>query len=405
MTDTDVRDVLTRATDHLSPAPDLLDRVRTGGRRRVVRRRAVLGGALAVVAAAGTAPALSGKRSEERRPGRVTRGDLAGDPELLDRMRAAWRVAMPEALGDITVLWAGATAAGPVGLLSQPSASPGLDLQGFVETIDGQLRGLAGTLLVARDTIGPVALATGPRREQLIIVTGDRDVHLSEDYTFDAAGRVSRRFVTLHGDLVFQRRVRSQRYALRVGAEPVPVAPTGAVEVKSPDLPYPQEVERVMAGAPDIVPDRAVWDVAEREGYLDPYGVGVWTGPTQWYLRGMIQDGRQVVVQTVALNGKARAFCLVAPPAEMPDAQYLGDSAEGLAATLDNGGGVVVPVLYLRLPGDLGWAVAAPNCELRYRVRGGNVFPVGGDAALIPAAATELEVQSRPGRSARYVLR
>ncbi|GAB2575546.1 hypothetical protein Aab01nite_14240 [Paractinoplanes abujensis] len=402
MTDTDVRDVLARATDHLSPAPDLLDRVRTRGRRRVVRRRTVLGGALAVVAAAGAAPALSGNRTEPRR---VTRGDLAGDAALLERMRAAWQAAMPHATGEITVRWAGTTAAGPVGLLSQPSEGSGLDLQGFVETVDGQLRGLGGTRLVARGTVAPVALATGVRRDQLIIVTGDQAVHLSENYTIDAAGRVTRRFVTLHGDLVFQRRVRSQRYALRVGDEPVPVAPSSATTAPSPVVPYPQKVERVMPGAPATAPDRAVWDVSEREGYLDPYGVGVWTGPTEWYLRGMILDGRQLVVQTLALNGRARAFCLAAPPADIPEARYLGDSAAGLTARLDDGGGKVVPVLYLRLPSGIGWVVAAPDCQLRYRVRDGSALPVAGDAALIPAAATELEVTSRAGRSASFVLR
>ncbi|MBU2664387.1 hypothetical protein KOI35_12860 [Actinoplanes bogorensis] len=392
MTETDVRDVLGRATEHLSPAPDLLDRVRAGGRRRVVRRRAVLGAAVAAVVVGGGAASL-------RRTTPAPRGDLAGDHDLLERMREAWLTAVPDGVGEIVVHWAGTTPMGPVGVLSQRSARTGYDLQGFVETLDEGLRGLAGPLLVEPGTIAPIALAgRAGGLTVLVIVTGGRDVNLSENFTIDDHGRVDRRFVTLHGDLVFQRPEHSERYALRVGADPVPIKYSRRFVLPEEPRDVPQNVVRVMAGVPDEVIDVGQWDVSARPGYLDRYGYGRWEGPTQWHVRGRLADGRRLVVQTLALDGAARAFWMAAPDAEYPTVGYLG-TPPGVDVRLGN-----VPVLYLRLPDRLGVVVAAQNSELLYRVREGTWLPIAGDAALIPDAATELEVRTASGRPARYPL-
>ncbi|BCB75401.1 hypothetical protein ACFQ1L_31485 [Phytohabitans flavus] len=50
LSDNDIRTLLHRATDHLTGPPDLIDDIRRGGRRRVVRRRALLTAGLAVAA-------------------------------------------------------------------------------------------------------------------------------------------------------------------------------------------------------------------------------------------------------------------------------------------------------------------------------------------------------------------
>ncbi|MEV4410200.1 hypothetical protein AB0J66_49245, partial [Actinoplanes sp. NPDC049598] len=82
MTDTDIRQALTRATDHLESPPDLLDRVRAGGRRRVVRRRTLIGGGLAVGAAG-----VAGDHGRQHVGGRRLGVELVrvGEQESLDR--------------------------------------------------------------------------------------------------------------------------------------------------------------------------------------------------------------------------------------------------------------------------------------------------------------------------------
>jgi hypothetical protein len=57
------------------------------------------------------------------------------------------------------------------------------------------------------------------------------------------------------------------------------------------------------------------------------------------------------------------------------------------------------PPIQVRLPGAQGVVIAAEGAELCYRVRTGAWLPVGPDAALIPAAATQARATWPDGRS------
>ncbi|MGK5685415.1 hypothetical protein [Actinoplanes sp. URMC 104] len=399
MTDTDIREVLTRAAGDLSPAPDLLDRVRAGGNRRAVRRRTVLGGALAV-AAAGAGVPVARHRGGTVPVGRRVRGDLAHDRGLIERFERAVRG---------RVFWIGATPAGPVAGFTMP-AEPGWEQQGFAELVDGRPQPGGNTLVVPAGRMGPAALLAGPDRDVLVVLTGDVPVALSEGFEIDAAGRIDRTFVPLRAtDGAVVRRIaapdRTVPIALRPGnaSDPVWLTNIEAVVPASTALNrLPERIEQRLPGAGEPPARTEWWDVTRRDGYLDPYGYHVWTGPTEWHLTGATADGRRLVVQTVALDGRARALWMAGRDDEKPRVNYLGMLDDGLSTDAVDGFGETYPILHARLPHGLGVAVAALNCRLRYRVRGeGTWLPAAGDAAVIPAAASELEVQPRHGRATR----
>ncbi|MCO8270018.1 hypothetical protein M1L60_05355 [Actinoplanes sp. TRM 88003] len=412
MTDTEIRDVLNRAAGDVSPAPDLLDRVRAGGRRRVIRRRTAIGGALAVVAGAGLAPLA--RRGDGPLPvdDRV-RGDLAGDLALVGRVRKAY--------GEGTrVRWIGRTPGGPVAAVTGPSGMrDGYDLQSFVETVDGELRPVDGATLVPEGTVQPAAMLAGPDRDVLVVFTGGSDVMFSGEYRIDAGGRVGRTFEPLiEVDGAVVRPIpdpgRFVPFALRSGGSPDKVwlanMHTVADDGSNAQNLMPERIDHALPGRAKAWADEPTgsekdwWDVGAQQAYLDPYGYHAWTGPTQWRLSGSTADGRRLVVQTLALDGRARAFWLAAPPGEKPRVNYLGRLEDGLSSDATDGFGLAYPILHARLPQELGVAVAALNCQLLFRVRREAWLPVAGSAAVIPAAATELEVRPRRGQAVRVRL-
>ncbi|MFG1993089.1 hypothetical protein ACGFJ7_24235 [Actinoplanes sp. NPDC048988] len=399
MSDTDIRQALARATDHLEAPPDLLDRVRTGGRRRVVRRRTLLAGGLAA-GVAGTAAAGWFHRPPSAVPA-ATRGDLAGDRDLLRRVLQTWHeMAGP---GGARVHWAGSTPAGPVALVAQ-RIQPAYDALGFVYSDGDRLRTTGSTFHVPAGTVPPGAVLAGPAHDVLVVATAGRAVEFSPDYRFGADGRVERGFAPLRADadgMAIRRFPAADgvvRVALRQhGDDPaVPLAnlhdvvDTGGADNQIPeritrDLPGWERAGRATAGG---------WDIRTLPRYSDPHGYHAWTGPTEWYLRAATPDGRRLVVQTVALDGSARVFWMHGPATSAPTPHYLGRLEDGLATEIPGG----PSVLHARLPQQLGVAVAALNCALRYRAHGGSWLPVTGPAALLPGAATELEVTPTRGR-------
>ena len=418
MTDTDIRHALTRATDDVSASPELLDRVRAGGRRRVVRRRTVLTGGLAV-AAVGVAVPLAAGRSDEQAVRAAARGDLAGDRALVGRALTAWR--QVHGAGAAYVHWIGSTPAGPVAVVAQPDPPTGLDRVGFVEPVGDTLRALAGFALRPPGTVETSAALVGRDRDVLVVVTGGRPLWFSADYEFDAIGRVSREYeeVAPPADGVLVRRVRpphgSVRFALMQDGPDtrVPLANLDAVVDTGAAVDrIPERVDRPLPGRERAWPADAAltraeldqWDVATRARYTDPAGYHLWTGPTEWYLRGAAADGRRLVVQTLALDGRARAFLIVGAEGDTPPAEYLGPLDDGLSTDATDGAGEPLPILHARLPLGLGVAVAVLAGKLRYRVRGGSWLPVAGSAAVLPAAATELEVTPRRGAAVRVGL-
>ncbi|SNY55257.1 hypothetical protein [Paractinoplanes atraurantiacus] len=398
MSDTDIRQALARATDHLEAPPDLLGRVRSGGRRRVVRRRTLLAGGLAA-GAAGLAFATRLQRAPAITT--ATRGDLAGDLALLERVRKAWReMAGP---GEARIHWAGSTPAGPVALVAQ-RIQPAFDALGFVDSDGDELRTTGSTFHVPYGTVPPGAMLAGPGRDVLVVATAGRSIEFSPDYRFDGHGQVRRSFAPLTADAdgMAIRRFEAAdgvvRIALRQQAEDpsVPLANLhDVVDTSVADNQIPELIERDMPGWKTTGEG---WEVLNLPRYADPSGYHAWTGPTQWRLRAVTPDGRRLVVQTLAMDGTARVFWMHGKATETPTPHYLGLLEEGLATETPEG----LSILHARLPQRLGVAVAALDCGMRYRARGGAWQSVTGPAELLPDAATELEVT--PSRGQRVVM-
>ncbi|MCY1139583.1 hypothetical protein OWR29_16410 [Actinoplanes sp. Pm04-4] len=411
MTDTEIRDVLNRAAGDVNPAPDLLDRVRAGGHRRVVRRRVALGGALAVVAAGGLAPLARRRSAPAMFDGRI-RGDLAGDTELAGRVKNAYGPGSQ-------VRWIGDTPYGPVAAVTKPSGTPGYDFQSFVETVGGELRPADGATMVPEGSVQPAAMLAGPDRDVLVVITGPSGVTYSEKFSIDAAGRIARTFEPLietDGAVVLRIPAPDSflPIALRSGEVPDTVWLANLETVVDAsgraDNQLPPRIDWSLPGREKAWRDEPTgsekdwWDVGTQPAYLDPFGYHTWTGPTEWHLSGATADGRRLVVQTLQLDGRARAFWMTGRAGEKPRVNYLGRLEDGLSTDATDGFGETFPILHARLPQQLGVAVAALNCQLRFRVRGEAWLPIAGHAAVVPAAATELEAQPRQGRAIRVSL-
>ncbi|MEV4410241.1 hypothetical protein AB0J66_49450, partial [Actinoplanes sp. NPDC049598] len=355
-----------------------------------------IGGGLAV-GAAGVAGAVVAGRGRDLPV--ITRGDLAGNTELLKRIRKTWQeMAGP---GDARILWAGSTPAGPVALVAQ-EMQPSFDALGFVDSDGDQLRTTGSSFHVPYGTVPPGAMLAGPDRDVLVVTTAGRRVEFSPGYRFDAAGHVQRTFTELtadENDMVVHRFTPSDgvvRIALREPAGEIPLANLhSVVDTAAADNQIPERINRDLPGWERA--GRATvdgWDIVTMPAYGDPYGYHVWTGPTEWHLRAATPDGRRLVVQTVALDGTARVFWMHGQPTP----HYLGLLEDGLSTETPAG----VTVLHARLPEKLGVAVAALDCTFRYRTRSVDWLPVSGPAALLPDAAAELEVN--PARGQRAVV-
>jgi hypothetical protein len=428
VTETDVRYAFERATEEISAPPDLLDRVRAGGRRRVVRRRTVLAAGLAAAAGGAALPlALRGRGDQRVLP--ATRGDLAGDRKLLNRVRAAWLEASREP-GEPNIWWVGATPAGPVALVSAPTEAGSVtgpdgierrptDRLGFVATTAGGLRVPNAFAHVRAGTVEPIALLTGEHSDVLVVADAGRSIRFSADYDFDAAGRLIRRFAALPAgpDGVLVRAVPAQGDAIRIGLRQEATDPTvPLVDVADRwDMPAvrsqtTERLERRLAGsilAWTEVPDQELlrWDVMTWPGYgNDTFGYHPVVGPAAWWIRGQTPDGRRLVVQTVALDGRARLFVLLGKIGGAPVPHYLGVLDPRVSTEVLDAVDGPLTILHVRLPQGQGVVVAAENATFRYRVRGGDWLPASGDAVLLPDAATELEVRPRRGRTVPLTL-
>ncbi len=134
----EVRQALRAATDELAPSPQLLTLATAGGRRRVLRRRALVACAtVGVVAVAGVAvmpkgesdfaPATNDTRDiAVRLLTRPTGGDLAGDDAFRRSAVTAWTTRPHKGqkatqLGEPRVVWAGATPPGRAAVVVQPA--------------------------------------------------------------------------------------------------------------------------------------------------------------------------------------------------------------------------------------------------------------------------------------------
>jgi len=418
MTDTDIRTALEQATGELRTPPDLLDRVRAGGQRRVVRRRTLLAAGLATIAGGSTAGVLLGGAGGGETPvaspllDRPTRGDLRGDRGFLDQVRRAWR----DNLGDVSVrgephvVWAGVAphvnraavvaqrvprrVASPVGQISY-------GLTGFVEETTAGLRVISLEEMLTGATNAAAALL-GPERDVLMVLDDGRDVRYSPTLSYTADGKTDRTFTPLdfqvHDGVAFEAtetRPTTIRMALRAevpdsqGDRSVGLANISQlIDDAGRGGPYPGPERQAwsLAGAQKAPAENDPWDVEGRDGYYDQYGYQLVPPAGTWYIRGATADGRQFVAQTLtSTDDRIRLFLSLGTP----DPLLVGFPAP--AAPL--------PVR-VRLPDGQGVVVAGAG-KLRYRVSRGDWLPVTGYAALLPAAATEVEVTLRGGQPVR----
>lgn len=427
MTDLEIRAALERATSHLSSPPDLLDRVRTGGRRRQVRRRTVLAAGLA----AGVAGSTAGVWQLTRRPAGQqissafldgpTQGDLRGDAAYLARVRAAWLDHLGgevEARGVPHVVWAGRLALGGslaavaqrsvtevVSRFSRPGQPPVEQIgYGWIGFVENGRQVISMEQLLTETDIASAALA-GAQLNQLVVLDDGRRIEMSDDFTYSRDGTVSRRFHPVaFADGAAQVTTGPQtgrvRFALRStepgadGGRSVGLANLSALAESYGVRRGPDRIERTLAGwegvwptaAPPPITDRGQWDLSNHDGYDDPYGYRFGLGGNTWYIRGATPDRRPFVVQTLTLDDRRPRLFLIM---DQPTFAGFVDQRRPLP-------------IQVRLPDGQGIVIAAEGAELCYRVRTGAWLPVGPDVALVPAAATQAQV-TRAGRGPQVV--
>ena len=416
MTDTDIRAALERATNELSTPPDLLDRVRTGGRRRVVRRRTLLGAGLATVAAGSTAGFLVSGRGAAETPvaspllDGATRGALRGDRRFLERVRAVWRDHLDGAdvRGAPHIVWAGpAPGQGRVAAVAQrvpqrvasPIGQISYGLFGFIEESPDGLQAISLEEMLTQAVNG-MAVLLGREHTTLMVLDDGRGMRFSPEPEYESDGTVRRTFRLLefrtHDGVAFEAtKARPGLIQVAVRADVPDSQDDRSVGlanysrlIEQAGRGAPHETDRAvrsLAGADPALAERGAWDLAARPDFTDRYGYRITPPADTWYIRGATADRRRFVVQTLTgTDDRIRLLLSLGSP----DPVLVG--FPGPAAPL--------PV-QVRLPDDQGVVVAVRPGRLRYRVGQGTWLPVAGDAALLPAAASEVEV-TRPGRQA-----
>ncbi|MFC6021174.1 hypothetical protein ACFP2T_33995 [Plantactinospora solaniradicis] len=433
MSDGDVRVVLQRATDHLTGPPGLLDEVRQGGRRRVVRRRSVLAAGLAVAAAASVGGVLRHSGGRDRLEfasplfDQPTRGDLAGNELHRRRVLEVWRRRLARVdggvAGDPHLVWAGTTPAGAAAYVIQRSAEnpvvtePAGDrlvaFAAFVKAREDRLEVMTveGVTDAGMDGNSQAALL-GDGDDVLLVLDDGRPVEFSPELWFAADGKVRRTFRPVvfqdgaallelppqRGKVTFalSRTPVSQRNSLHVSGTSEILFPDGR------DRPEPTRLVHTLSGAGVVWgddPEAEVRRYVDESGALAEYqdAVGLHragSGPVLT-VYGVSPDGRRLLLETIQYDDyPARAVVLLGP---------VGSPLRVVASRVVDWN-ATVPV-WLPLPDGLGTLVAAEGAAFGYRLQGGPWQDAGRDAALLPAGAVEFRLTSRNGLVSTVPLR
>jgi hypothetical protein len=417
--DVEVVDLLRRASDDLVVPPDLLGRVRRGGRRRAVRRRVVLvaGMAMAVTVGVGTGFQLAagGRATELSAPllDQPTRGDLAADGVFLGRLTAAWRkwlatIGEVDLRGEPHVVWAGNTPAGPAAYLVQRSATNPVVSQpdggrlvaeaGFVRSTGHGLQVM--TLEAVTDhSIPTSAVLLGADFNVLVVLDLGNAVEFSPALRYTADGRIERTFQTLQfrdGAAVLT--VPPQRTKVTVALSRTPVSFRNMVhivnvsEILIPggrDRPAPPQLTHILPGAdriwgsdPTTVVTRYVYDTDALAAFQDPGGTHTHNASPLLTVYGATPDGRRLLLQTLQFDDDPSRVVALLGRGDTPF-QAVGSTVVDWNATL--------PVR-IQLPDNQGIVVAAEGASLSYRVDAGGWQEAGRDAALLPSTATEVRL-------------
>lgn len=423
-TDTEIRAVLHRATDHLAAPPDLLADVRRGGRGRLVRRRTFLAGGVLTGVAAATAGGAwtlrgSGPPMDVASPllDGPTRGDLAGDAAFRRRLLDTWRSRLADIdtdlYGEPHISWAGRTPAGPAAVMAQRTANnPVVSSEG--DRLIGQMAFVRPTpngpevmtieALTDGAGVNSAAALLGADLDVLLVRDTGRAAEYSTEFGYGDDGRILRTFRPVpFADGAAALRVAPQRRRITIAIGYTPrekrnrLHISNAIEVLAPagkDAGAPPPRTHVLPGAGAAwgpLPEeearrRSDRTVAAMAPYLDILGNHAAPRDPALTVYGAVA-GRRLLVRTIQYeDDPAHAVALLSGP---------GESFEVAAAVRVQRGGAL-PV-GLRLPGGLGVLVAAEGARLRYREAGGAWQHAGQHAALLPARAAQVEVDRGSG--------
>jgi hypothetical protein len=422
----DLTTLMREATDGLQPPPDLLAVVRRGGRRRLARRRSATG-ALALLAALAVPVAVVGAGSEDTTSATTasfagplgdgrTHGNLAEDDRYLAEIKAvwsAWRNSHPwreqysKAAGDVRVLWAGTTPAGPAALLAQqidvPHGIGGItggtrDAHAYIGTGADGPRVAHATFSV--DGRMPQAWYVDPAHRVLAVVDSGRQRGITYRWEYEPNGTARRTFAPLkftdgisiavlpdgidrytvhvadlpfrtHGDLVGIANVELDGEAARLGLHWND--PARQMHLLLPI----GDAEQAIGSARDTRTAQRVASEVQDALDANTHQAALTTHLQDWIVYGRTHDGRQVRVFERQLdNDPARLYALL-------DGDLLDYGPIDRAAAL--------PV-QVDLPDGVGWIVAQYGADLEYRTASSGWTDAGRDAALLPASATAARV-------------
>jgi len=464
--DLEVRSALHAAVDGVRPAPDLLQRVRTGGKRRLARRRIGTGAVAVLVVAAfggtlgylddatpqGTAapPPVDGTPADLFHD---SGGELLGDTKFLADAKVAfrrdveqfmddldisddvpplptshpsyrppptespspWVNTSPVPKGEIHVFWAGRTPIGRTAVVVQRTEGKG----GYMGFVYDSSKGLTTEISRAEDTYpkpgyGGYAAVIGDKRDVLVALDPGLAIGYSGDYRFGNDGRIVREYTRLDfsADDVAVVKVPSQRdrqtAVLKFEGEPPAGLMVPGLRLSSPTYPDPDW---------NLLGDGNCADGALDDGLRGGFQVEDLKGEpaTVRNKPGLIDD---FLTNTGPFMTRT-VFCAKAPGGrDVRVEQVMGDGAPPrfVAAVRRAGGSltrddVVAAVLrpgepfaaaFVRLPDGQGFLAVAPGATLRYRTDGGQWRDADPRIALLPKEARAFEA-TVPGKGKKVV--
>ena len=431
MTETELQQRLSATVEDIDAPSDLVDRARQGGARRLRRRRftSLAVAALAVVAVGGVAIAsdnLLDQRAADSGVAAVpgpgdpygflmnrAQGDLIDDQAYLDQVLATWDSSHAKSLnnsrglfddfrGAAKVAWAGNTPAGRAAIVVQQSflhnhSDIQLDHEGIYTLVGFIGEGADGKPTLVSDGypapgVGLITgFVTGASKEKALVVldTGKRmGWSTGRVYADDGSSRHDYFPLTFRdGVSIEQIPAGTDLGALRIS--PLPATGRSDQYISVPGVPV---VENQKDPRMWQEPVDALWPMTAGADSLrkwandtfvnavttveDPAANGAYM--SLWTAYGKTADGSQVLLGEHALDTdpsrvyavlKTRTGKTTIIPGGIPDRN----------ATL--------PVC-IKLPNAQGWALAAKDATLTYRLNNGSWSTPRKDALLVPDAST-----------------